>query len=137
MRKPTITPHEFPQDRQGSAFADVLNDSEQPSEAAIDFSICEGRQRRMQDCEIHHDRAPLAEVVREPESQSPIDDLFSSNHPQITKRLRQALGVATRSSMEHHGWKETGKRSSLWVFERRCPHVRDRAEGRNHRPASH
>ena len=134
MRKPTITRHDSLQDCQGSAFTDVLNNSEQPS--VIDFSICEGRQRGVQESEIHHDRAPLAEVVQEPESQSPIDDFFSSNHPQVTKRLRQALGVATRSSMEHHGWKETGKRSSLWVFERRCPHLRDRAEGRNHRPPS-
>lgn len=133
MRKPTITRHDFLQDRQGSAFADVLNDSEQPSDAVIDFSICEGRQRRVQESAIHHDRAPLAEMVREPESQSPINDFFCSNQPQSTKRLRQALGVAARLSMEHHGWKETGKRSSLWVFERRCPHLRDRAEGRNHR----
>ena len=136
MRKPTISRHDFLQDRQGRTFADVLNDPEPPFDAVIDFSICEGRQRGMQESEIHHDRAPLAEVVQEAESQSPIDDLFSSNHPQITKRLRQALGVATRSSMEHHGWKETGKRSSLWVFERRCRHRRDRAEGRNHRPPS-
>jgi hypothetical protein len=134
MRKPTITRPGLLQDRQGRAFADVLNNSERPS--VIDVSICEGRQRGMQESEIHHDRAPLAEVVQEPESQSPIDDLFSSHHRQITKRLRQALGVATRSSMEHHGWKETGKKSSLWVFERRCPHLRDRAEGRNHRPPS-
>ena len=110
----------------------MLNDSEQPFDTVIDLSICEGRQRRMQESEIHHDRAPLAEVVREPESQAPIDDSLSSNHPQSTKRLRQALGVATRMSMEHHGWKKTGKRSSLWVFEHRWPHLRDRAEGRNH-----
>ena len=111
----------------------MLNDPEQPFDTVLDFSICEGREQRMQESEIHHDRAPLAEVVREPESESPIDDSLSSNHPQSTKRLRQALGVVARLSMEHHGWKETGKRSSLWVFEHRWPHLRDRAEGRNHR----
>jgi hypothetical protein len=133
MRKPTIARHDSLQDRQSSAFADVLNDSGRPSDAVIDLSICEGRQRRVQESEIYHDRTPLAEVVQEPESRSPVDDSLSSYHPQSTKRLRQALGVVARMSMEHHGWKETGKGSSLWVFERRCPHLRDRAEGRNHR----
>jgi hypothetical protein len=133
MHKVILTRHDFLQNRQGSTFADVLTDREQPFDVVIDFSICEGRQRRMQESEIHHDRAPLAEVVREPESQTPINDFFSSSHPQSTKRLRQALGVVARMSMEHHGWKETGKRSSLWVFEHRWPHLRDRAEGRNHR----
>ena len=133
MPKPTITRHDFLQDRQGRTFADVLTDSEQPFDTVIDFSICEGRQRRMQESEIHHDRAPLAEVVQEPESQSSIDDSLSSDHPQSTKRLRQAVGVAVHMSMEHHGWKKTGKTSSLWVFEHRWPHLRDRAEGRNHR----
>ena len=108
----------------------MLTDFNQPFDTVFDFSICEGRQRRVQESEIHHDRA---EAVREPESQAPIDDSFSSNHPQSTKRLRQAMGVVAQMSLEHHGWKKTGKRSSLWVFEHRWPHLRDRAEGRNHR----
>jgi hypothetical protein len=133
MLESTITRHNSLQDRQGRTIADVLNQPEQPFDTVLDFSICEGRERRMQESEIRHDRAPLAEVVREPESQSPIDDALSSNHPQSTKRLRQAMGVVARLGMEHHGWKETGKTSSLWVFEHRWPHLRDHAEGRNHR----
>ena len=68
MHKPTITRPDLLQGRQGSAVADV---------PMTDFSICEGRQR----------------VVQEPESQSSIDDFLSSNHPQITKRLRQAWAL--------------------------------------------
>ncbi len=107
--------------------------SERSFDTAIDFSICEGRHQPIQESEIHHDRVPLAEVLRKPESQLPIDDLPSSNHPQSTRFLRQAAGVALHMSLQNHGWKKTGKRSSLWVFERRVPHLRDHAEGRNHR----
>jgi len=67
----------------------------------------------------------LAETLKEREIQPPI--LHG------TKRSRQAVGAATGVSMKHHGWKQTGERSSLWAFERRWPHLRDHAEGRNHR----
>jgi hypothetical protein len=69
----------------------------------------------MQESETHQEQIPLAEL------------------PYGTKRSRLAVDVATQLSLGGHGWKETGKRSPLWVFERRCPHRRDRAEGRNHR----
>lgn len=134
MSKLTITTRpDFLQDLQARISADLLTDSEEPLDAVVDFSICEGRQRGMQESEIHQDRAPLAEAVREPESESPIDALLSLNHPQSTKRLRQAMGVAAHVSLERHGWKKTGKTSSFWAFEHRWPHQRDRAEGRNHR----
>jgi hypothetical protein len=80
-------------------------------DAILDFFICGGRQRPMLDSET----IPVAE------------------HPHGTKRSRQAVGVAARLSMEHHGWKQTGTTSSLWAFEHRWPHLRDHAEGRNHR----
>ena len=67
----------------------------------------------------------LAGAVQEREAQRSL--------PHGTKRSRQAVGVATCLSMKHHGWKQTGERSSLWAFERRWPHLRDHAEGRNHR----
>ena len=38
MLKLTTTRHDFPQDRQGRMFADVLNDSEQPFDVVLDFS---------------------------------------------------------------------------------------------------
>jgi hypothetical protein len=129
----TMIRHASLQDRQRRTFANVLTDLGRPFGAVIDFFICGGRQRRMRESEVHHDRAPLAGVVQEPESQSPIDHSLSSNHPHSAKRLRRAAGVAYHMSLEHHGWKKTGKRSSLWVFEHRWPHLRDRAEGRNHR----
>lgn len=97
MSKLTTTRHAFLQD------------------SVLDFFICGGRQRPMQDSENHQERIPLAE------------------HPHGTKRSRQAVGVATHLSMEHHGWKQTGTKSSLWAFEHRLAHRRDHAEGRNHR----
>ena len=97
MSKLTTTRHDFCQD------------------AVLDFFICGGRHRPMQDSEPQQERIPLAE------------------HPHDTKRLRQAMDVATRLSMKHHGWKQTGEKNSLWTFEHRWPHLRDRAEGRNHR----
>ena len=110
-----LTRDDLLQDRQGRTFADVLNDPEQPFDAVLDFFNSEGRQRRMEDSEIHHDRPPLAGVVRELEYQPFIDDFLSSKHPRRTKRLRQAIGVVVRMVMEHIGWKKTGKKGSLGV----------------------
>jgi hypothetical protein len=115
MAKITLTREDFIQDRQGRTFADVLNDPEQPFDTVLEFFSSEDRQRRMQESEIHHDRAPLAGVVREFESQPKIDSFLSSKHPQRTKRLRQAVGVAVRIVMERLGWKKTGKKGSLGV----------------------
>jgi hypothetical protein len=116
-----ITRQDFLQDRQGRRFADVLNDSGQPFDAVLDFLSSEERQRRMQESEIHHDRPPLAGVVRELEMQPSIDDFLSSKHPRLTKRLRQAVGVAVRMIMERLGWKKTGKKGSLGVRVKIAP----------------
>jgi hypothetical protein len=83
--------------------------------SVLDFFICGGRQRSMQDSETHDKQIPLAE------------------NPHGTKRSRQAVGVATHLSMEHHGFKQTGSKSCLWAFEHRWARRRDRAAGRNHR----
>jgi hypothetical protein len=115
MSRTIITRHGFLQDRQARTFADVLNDPEQPFDAVLDFFNSEDRQRRMEESEIHHDRAPLAGVVRELESQPSIDDFLSSQHPRRTKRLRQAAGVVVRMIMERRGWKKTGKKGSLGI----------------------
>jgi hypothetical protein len=115
MARIVIAREDFLQDRQGRTFADVLNDPEQPFDAVLAFFSSEDRQRRMQESEIHHDRAPLAGVVRELESQPAIDSFLSSKHPQRTKRLRQAVGVVVRMVMERLGWKKTGKKGSLGV----------------------
>lgn len=116
-----ITRQDFLRDRQGRTFADVLNDSEHAFDTVLAFLNDEDRQRRMEESEIHHDRAPLAGVVRELEAQPPIDDFLSSKHPQRTKRLRQAVGVVVRMIMERLGWKKTGKKGSLGVRARIAP----------------
>jgi hypothetical protein len=111
----TITHQEFLLDRQGRTFADVLNDPEQPFDAVLDFFNNADRQRRMEESERHHNRPPLAGVVRELESQPCVDEFLSSKHPRRTKRLRQAIGVVVRMVMERLGWKKTGKKGSLGV----------------------
>lgn len=115
MRNVIITRHDFLQDRQGRTFADVLNDPEQPFDEVLDFFNEENRQRRMEESETHHDRPPLAGVVRELESQPAVDEFLSSKHPRRTKRLRQAVGVVVRIIMDRRGWKKTGKKGSLGV----------------------
>ena len=65
MTRPIITRQSFLQDRQGKTFADVLNDPEQPIDDVLDFFNDEDRQRRMVESEIHHNRSPLAGVVRD------------------------------------------------------------------------
>lgn len=115
MRRVILTRDDFLQDRQGRTFADVMNDPEQPFDAVLEFFNDRDRQRRMEESEIHHDRAPLAGVVRELESQPSIDSFLSSKHPRRTKRLRQAIGVVVRIVMERLGWKKTGKKGSLGV----------------------
>ncbi len=121
MSNVVITREDFLQDRQGRTFADVLNDPEHPFDAVLAFLSTEERQRRMQESEIHHDRAPLAGVVRELESQPPVKNFLSSQHPQRTKRLRQAVGVVVRMIMERLGWKKTGKKGSLGVRAKVAP----------------
>ena len=115
MPKITIARHDFLQDRQGRTFADVVNDPRHPFDTILDFFNDEHRQRRMVESEIHHDRPPLAGVVRELESQPSVDDFLSSQHPRRTKRLRQAVGVVVRIIMERLGWKKTGRKGSLGV----------------------
>jgi hypothetical protein len=123
MTKAIITRQTFLQDRQGRTFADVLNDPEQPFDELLDFFNDERRQRRMVESEIHHDRSPLAGVVRDLESQPSIDRFLASRHPRRTKRLRQAVGVVVRMIMERLGWKKTGKKGSLGVRAKYAPHT--------------
>lgn len=121
MQKVALTRHDFLEDRQGRTFADVLNDPQQPFDAVLQFFNDEDRQRRMEESEIHHDRAPLAGVVRELESRPSVDDFLSSQHPRRTKRLRQAIGVVVRMIMEQRGWNKTGKKGSLGVRAKIAP----------------
>ncbi len=110
-----ITRNEFLEDRQGRTFADVLSDPEQPFDDVLAFFNDPGRQRRMEESEIHHDRPALAGVVRELEAQPTTDRFLASKDARRTKRLRQAVGVVVRIIMEQRGWKKTGKKGSLGV----------------------
>ncbi len=116
-----VTRQAFLEDRQGRTFADVLNDPDQPFDSVLAFFSDTDRQRRMEDAEIHHNRPPLAGVVRELESQSDLDRFLATQHPRRTKRLRQAVGVVVRIIMERRGWQKTGKKGSLGVRAARKP----------------
>lgn len=115
MSRVTITKEKFFKDPQGRTFSDVANDTDQPFEAILDFFNNETRQRRMEESEIHHDRPPLAGVVRELESYPTIEQALAETKNQKSKRLRQAIGVVVRMIMEARGWQKTGRKGSLGV----------------------
>lgn len=115
MPKASVALKDFLEDRQGKTFADVINDPEQPFEAVLEFFDDPHRQRRMEESELHHDRPPLAGVVRELESQPAIDLFLAGGHTRRSARFRQAVGVLVRMIMERRGWRKTGKKGSLGV----------------------
>ena len=117
MRMPNtrVTRSTFLKDQQGRQFSDVLNDPEEPFDAVLEFFNDADRQRRMEESELHHDRSPLAGVVRELESQPDIDGFLLAVHARRSTRLRQAIGVLVRMIMEKRGWRKTGRKGSLGV----------------------
>lgn len=115
MPSVTITRATFIEDNQGRTFSDVVNDPELPFDAVLEFFNDNNRQRRMEESEIHHDRPPLAGVVRELESHPGIDRTLAEIHTQRSKRLRQAVGVVVRMIMQAKGWRKTGRKGSLGV----------------------
>ena len=121
MANVKITRKDFLEDRQGKTFTDVVNDAEQPFDVALEFFSDPDRQRRMEESETHHDRAPMAGVVRELESLAPINQFLSTYHAQRSQRLRQAIGVLVRMIMERRGWRKSGKKGSLGVRTRTAP----------------
>jgi hypothetical protein len=110
-----ITRQEYLEDRQGRTFADVVNDAAQPFSEILEFFNDEDRQRRMEESETHHDRAPLAGVVRELESLPSINRILGASDARRSQRLRQSIGVLIRMIMESRGWQKTGKKGSLGV----------------------
>lgn len=115
MQGISITRTSFLEDPQGRTFADVVGDPEQPFDEVLEFFNDADRQRRMEEAEIHHDRPPLAGVVRELEAHPAVDRFFAQIHPHRSKRLRQAIGVVVRIIMERRGWRKTGRKGSLGV----------------------
>jgi hypothetical protein len=129
MASAKITRKDFLEDRQGKTFADVVNDPDQPFEVALEFFSDADRQRRMEESETHHDRAPMAGVVRELESLAPINQFLSTFHAQRSQRLRQAIGVLVRMIMERHGWRKSGKKGSLGVRSAHVPQTPNHNNG--------
>ena len=115
MQTVKITRDKFLEDIQGRTFLDVMKDPDQPLEAIFDFFSDNNRQLRMEDSEIHHDRPPLAGVVRELESHPTIDRVLADTQPPRSKRLRQAIGVVVRMIMQARGWQKAGRKGSLGV----------------------
>jgi hypothetical protein len=115
MAKACATRDGFLDDPQGKTFADVVNDPEQPFDKVLEFFDDADRQRRMEESELHHDRSPLAGVVRELESLPAIDRFLRGVHIRRNTRFRQAIGVLVRMIMERRGWQKTGRKGSLGV----------------------
>ena len=115
MPPTAITREQFLQHKLGRTFADVVNDEHLPFGEVLDFFSDSSRQRRMEESELHHDRPPLAGVVREFEALPKIGEFLGTAHPRRTQRLRQAVGVIVRLVMERHGWQKTGRKGSLGV----------------------
>jgi hypothetical protein len=115
MSKVVISREKFLEDRTGKAFSDVVNDAEMPFRDVLAFFNDESRQRRMEESEIHHDRPPLAGVVRELEALPSVDRFLREIHPPRSKRLRQAIGALVGMIMQQRGWRKTGRKGSLGV----------------------
>jgi len=108
-----VAREDFLSDRHGKTFSDVLHDPESRFDEILSFFSDAARQQRMEDSEIHHDRAPLAGVVRELESLPPVREFLATLHRRRSARLRQAIGVLVRLIMERRGWTTTGQKGSL------------------------
>lgn len=115
MAKLRVTRDDYLQDAQGRTFADVVNDPEQPFDKVLEFFDDADRQRRMEEAELHHDRSPLAGVVRELEAHPAVNQFLASTQTRRNARFRQAIGVLVRMIMERRGWQKTGRKGSLGV----------------------
>ena len=115
MAKVRVSKQIYLQDSQGKTFADVVNDTKQPFDFVLEFFDDSDRQRRMEESELHHDRAPLAGVIRELEAQPVINRFLGVAEVRRNTRFRQAIGVLVRIIMERKGWRKTGRKGSLGV----------------------
>ena len=126
MARTRVSRTDFLNDPQGRTFADVVNDPEQPFEQVLEFFNDPNRQRRMEESELHHDRSPMAGVVRELEVQPAINEFLATAKIKRNTRFRQAIGVLVRMIMQQRGWQKTGRKGSLGT----------RAAGEKHTPAT-
>jgi hypothetical protein len=124
-----ISRTDFLDDPQGKTFSDVVKDVKQPFESVLEFFGDENRQRRMEEAELHHDRAPLAGVIRELESQPAINRFLGRAETRRNNRFRQAIGVLVRLVMEKRGWQKAGRKGSLGVRASRTSKVAAHNQG--------
>ncbi len=116
-----ITREAFLNEPQGRTFSDVFSDESCPFSEVLEFFNDKARQCRMEESEIHHDRAPLAGVVRELEANPAVNRFLSEVHTKQTTRFRQAVGMLVRMIMESRGWRKTGRKGSLGVRAKASP----------------
>lgn len=124
-----ISQADFLNDPLGKTFSDVVNDSKQPFESVPEFFGDENRQRRMEEAELHHDRAPLAGVIRELQSQPEINRFLGRAETRRNNRFRQAIGVLVRIVMENRGSQKTGRKGTLGVRATRTSKVAAHNQG--------
>ena len=75
MKAVVLTRTEFVHERHEQAFAEQWDPL---FDAVREFFNCGDRQRRMEETEIHHDRAPLAGVVRDLEMLPAFNQYFAA-----------------------------------------------------------
>ena len=126
-----ITIDDFKNDNQGRRFTDVINDNRVDFQLVIDFFNDPAHVQRMIDSELHHDRPPLAGVVKEFEAVPEIDLFFSGEDSHTTTRFRQAVGVLIRIHMEQQGWRTTGRKGSLGTRVKVAPGTTEPGAYRN------
>lgn len=112
MKTIIVTRSDFLDARHGQAFADHWDPL---FDDVLAFFGCGDRQRRMEEAEIHHDRAPLAGVIRDLEALPALNEFFAASQRQQAKRLRQVIGLTVRLIMERRGWTRTGRNGSMGV----------------------
>ena len=112
---------DFLEDQQGRRFTDVINDARINFQIVTDFFNDSEHIRRMIESELHHDRPPLAGVIKEFEAIPEIDTFLSGEDAHTTTRFRQAVGVLVRIHMVQQGWKKTGRKGSLGTRAKTAP----------------
>ncbi len=127
----TITIQDFQADQQGRKFSDVLSDPRIQFQVVIDYFNRPDVIRRMEESEMHHDRPPLAGVIKEFESIPLIDKFFANEDGHTTTRFRQAIGVVVRIQMENQGWKKKGTKGSLGARAKVKPGTKNPGAYRN------
>lgn len=105
----------FLTDAKGKEFARFADDPRFPLDEVLLFFSDPDRQRRMIESEIHHDRSPLAGVVRELEARAAFERCLANAQTAVAKRLRVAVRIAVRMVMNGHQWERSGRRSSMGV----------------------